>query len=163
MESDLIFNKDFNANSIYVMTVYDTDVPRVWDYFTQSVLLDQWWAPKPWACETVSQDFNEGGVWLYAMAGPDGEKHYARIKYGDITEHRSFDATDAFCDEDGNADESFPQVKWLIGFTGVEEGTKVTVNIHFQSEDEMKKILEMGFEEGFTTGLKQLKEILMEK
>ncbi len=160
MESDLIFNKDFNANSIYVMAVYNTDIPKVWDYFTQSGLLDLWWAPKPWRCETVSQDFNEGGVWLYVMAGPDGEKHHARIKYGEITEHRSFDATDAFCDENGNPDENFPQVKWLIGFTGVEEGAKVTVNIHFQSEEEMKKILEMGFEEGFTTGLKQLKEIL---
>lgn len=163
MKHDLIFNKDFNANSIYVMTVYDTDIPNIWDYFTQPGLLDLWWAPKPWACKTVSQDFNEGGIWLYAMAGPDGKKHYARIKYGEITEHRSFDATDASCDENGNPDESFPQVQWLIGFTGVEEGAKVTVNIHFQSEEEMKKILETGFEEGFTTGLKQLEKLLTEK
>lgn len=160
MEPDLIFNKDFNANSIYVMTLYHTDVSKVWNYFTQSTLLDQWWAPKPWKCETLSQDFNEGGIWLYAMIGPNGEKQNARMKYGEISEHRSFDTTDAFLDENGNPDENFPQVKWLVGFTGVEEGAKVTVNIHFRSEEEMKEILEMEFEEGFTTALKQLKEIL---
>ncbi len=160
MESDLIVKKDFNANSIYVMAIYHPDVSKVWNYFTQPVLLDQWWAPKPWRCETVAQDFNADGVWQYAMLGPDGERHNARMKYGEITEHRSFDATDAFCDEIGNTDEHFPQVKWLVGFTGVEAGTKVTVNIHFRSEEEMKKIIDMGFEEGFTTALKQLKELL---
>lgn len=159
MEPDLIFNKDFTANSIYVMAVYHPDVSKVWNCFTQPALLDQWWAPKPWRCETVTQDFNAGGVWQYAMLGPAGEKRNARMKYSEITEHRSFDATGAFCDENGNPDEYFPQVKWLVGFTGVEEGTKVTVNIHFRSGEEMKKIIDMGFEEGFTTALKQLKEL----
>ncbi len=163
MESDLIFNKDFNANSVYVMAIYHTAVPKIWDYFTQPELLDQWWAPQPWKCKTVSHDFNKDGSWLYAMMGPGGETHYALMKYGEITEHRSFDATDAFCDENGTPDEYAPQVKWLFGFTGVEEGTKVTLNIHFRTEEEMKKILEMGFEEGFTAGLKQLEKLLADK
>jgi uncharacterized protein YndB with AHSA1/START domain len=160
MESNLIFNKDFEANSIYVMKIYDADVSKVWDYFTQSELLDQWWAPKPWKCETKTQDFKEGGAWLYAMAGPDGERHYAQVKYGEITEHRSFDRTDSFCDENGNANPDFPEVKWLFGFTGVEEGTKVTVNIHFPDGESLKNLLEMGFEGGFTVGLAQLEKIL---
>ncbi len=160
MESKIIFNKDFDANSIYVMKIYDADVSKVWNYFTKSELLDQWWAPKPWKCETKTQDFKEGGIWMYAMAGPDGERHYAKVKYGEITEHRSFDGTDSFCDENGNINPDFPEVKWLFGFTGVEEGTKVTVNIHFPSKETLNKLLEMGFEEGFKTGLHQLEEIL---
>ncbi len=160
MESNIIFNKDLDANSIYVMKIYDADVSKVWDYFTKSELLDQWWAPKPWKCETKTQDFKEGGIWLYAMAGPDGERHYAKVKYMEITEHRSFDGTDSFCDENGKTNPDFPEVKWLFGFTGVEEGTKITVNIHFSSEESMKKLLEMGFEGGFKTGLYQLEEIL---
>ncbi|VFB03970.1 Uncharacterised protein [Chryseobacterium taihuense] len=55
---------------------------------------------------------------------------------------------------------SNPIAKWLFGFTGVEEGTKVTVNIHFDSEEEMRSILDMGFEEGFKKGLLQLEEVL---
>jgi len=160
MESNIVFNKDFDSNSVYVMKIYDAEVSKVWDYFTKSELLDQWWAPKPWKCETVNQDFKEGGEWFYAMVGPEGEKHYAKVKYGEIIEHRSFDGVDVFCDENGNVNESFPEAKWLLGFTGVEEGTKVTINIHFESSEAMKQLLEMGFEEGFKMGLNQLEEIL---
>lgn len=160
MDSNIVFNKDFDAKSIYVMKVYDAHVSEVWDYFTKRDLIDQWWAPKPWKCETVKMDFTENGIWLYAMKGPDGEKMYSQVKYGEITEHRTFDGIDAFCDENGMIDETLPQTKWLIGFTGVEEGTKVSFNLHFQSEEDMKKQLEMGFEDGFTKGLNQLEEIL---
>jgi len=160
MKSIITFNEDFDSNSVYVMKIYKTEVSKVWAYFTQSELLDQWWAPKPWKCETRKQDFEEGGTWLYSMVGPEGERHYSLLKYGEITEHRSFDGTDAFCDENGTINEDFPQSKWLLGFTGVEEGTKVTINIHFPSQEALKQLLEMGFEEGFKTGLNQLEEIL---
>ncbi|WP_223608619.1 SRPBCC domain-containing protein [Chryseobacterium sp. OSA05B] len=161
MESNIVFNKDFDSNSVYVMTVYDADVSKVWDYFTQAGLLDQWWGPKPWKCETVNQDFKEGGIWQYAMVGPNGEKSYAQVQYGEIMEHRSFDGLDSFCDEKGNINENFGQSKWLFGFTGIEEGVKVTVNIHFPSQETMNQLLEMGFEEGFKTGLTQLREVLI--
>ncbi|WP_299181480.1 SRPBCC domain-containing protein [uncultured Chryseobacterium sp.] len=160
MNSNITFNKDFDSNTVYVMKIYNADVSKVWDYFTKSELLDQWWAPKPWKCETSQQDFKEGGVWLYSMVGPEGERHYAQVKYGEITEHRSFDGVDAFCDDKGNINEDFPQSKWLIGFTGVDEGAKVTINIHFPSQEAMKQHIEMGFEEGFKMGLNQLEDIL---
>lgn len=159
MKNDIVFNKDFDSNSVYVMKIYNTEVSKIWDYFTQSELLDQWWAPKPWVCKTLQQDFKENGMWLYSMISPEGEKHYAQVRYGEITEHRSFDGTDAFCDENGRINEGLPQAKWLIGFTGIEEGTKVTVNIHFATSEAMNQQIEMGFEEGFTTGLQQLEDI----
>ncbi|MBE4950230.1 SRPBCC family protein [Chryseobacterium culicis] len=162
MESNFIFNKDFDSATVYVMKIYKADVSTVWDYFTQSALLDQWWGPKPWKCETVSQEFREGGIWMYAMVGPNGERvpMFSQSQYGEIREHRSLDWMSAFCDEKGNINEDFTRSKWLLGFTGVEEGTKVTVNIHYHSQEVMKKILDMGFEEGFTMGLNQLEEII---
>ncbi|MDH6251844.1 uncharacterized protein YndB with AHSA1/START domain [Chryseobacterium sp. H1D6B] len=163
MESNIVFNTDFESNSVYVMKIYKADVSKVWDYFTKSELLDQWWAPKPWKCETVKMDFRENGIWHYAMKGPDGEKMYSQLKYGEITEHRSFDGLSAFCDEQGNINEDFPASQWLFGFTGVEEGTKVSVNIHYSSQEVMKKMLDMGFEGGFKMGLNQLEEILKNK
>ena len=65
-----------------------------------------------------------------------------------------------FTDENGNKNREFPTTNWLIGFTGVEEGVKLTVNLHFASEKEMNAILEMGFEEGFKATLNQLEETL---
>ena len=163
MESNIVFNKDFDAASAFVMTVYPTDVSVIWDYFTKAELVDQWWAPKPWKCETRRMDFHEGGIWNYAMVGPENERHYAGANYHEINFHRSFDWTDFFTDEQGKIDQQFQSVKWLIGFTGVEEGTKLTVNIHFNSEEDMKKILDLGFEEGFKTALAQLEELVKQK
>ncbi|WP_435523014.1 SRPBCC family protein [Chryseobacterium indoltheticum] len=76
MSSTIIFNQDFHTKSIYVMKVYSAEVSEVWEYFTKPELLDLWWAPKPWKCETEKLDFQEGGVWLYSMNGPEGEKYF---------------------------------------------------------------------------------------
>lgn len=158
MKTDIVFNKDFDAKSIFVSLIYPAEVATIWDYFTKPELLDQWWAPKPWRCETETLDFREGGNWKYAMVGPENERHYAGANYEEIMNHRSISWSDYFIDSDGKINSELPSANWLIGFTGVEEGTKLTVNIYFNSEVEMKEILEMGFEEGFKMGLNQLKE-----
>lgn len=163
MNSTIIFNKDFDLNTVYVMKIFDADVSKVWDYFTQAELLDKWWAPKPWKCETVAMDFTEKGIWHYVMAGPNGERMHAQVQYGEITTHRSYDGVAAFCDEQGKVNEEVEPSKWLVGFTGVEEGAKMTVNIHFPSTEAMKKHDEMGFEEGFKMTLNQLEDILKTK
>lgn len=160
METNVVFNVDYDVKSIFVMKIYNASVSEIWDYFTKAELLDLWWGPKPWNCKTVKMNFVEGGQWLYAMVGPNGEKVYSLLNYGEITGHRNFDGMDAFCDENGKIDENFPQTKWLIGFTGVEGGVKVSFNLHFQSEEAMKKLLELGFEEGFKIGLHQLEGII---
>ena len=58
MNSEIVFNKDSDTG-IYVMKVYKSDVSTLWDYFTKSELIDQWWAPKPWQCETEKMDFRD--------------------------------------------------------------------------------------------------------
>lgn len=162
MNSEITFNKD-SENGIFVMKVYKADVSTLWDYFTKSELLDQWWAPKPWQCETEKMDFRENGTWLYAMKGPTGEKHFGVVGYGEIMPHRSIASTDAFADDKGMVRTDLPQTSWLIGFTGIDEGTKMTFNLSFNSAEEMKRIIEMGFEEGFKMGLNQLEDLLYEK
>ncbi|MBW8358636.1 MAG: SRPBCC domain-containing protein [Weeksellaceae bacterium] len=160
MHADTVFNKDENSASVFVMKVFPADVTTVWNYFSKEELIDRWWAPKPWRCETAKLDFNEGGVWSYAMVGPEGQRQYAGAKYNEIMFHRSIAWSDYFSDEHGNPNTDKPVVDWLIGFTGVEEGTKLTVNLHFRSARDMTELLDMGFEEGFKMALNNLKDIL---
>ncbi len=163
MESKIVFNKDESAATLYVMKVFSAEVKTVWDHFTQAELLDLWWAPKPWKCETMELDFNPNGKWRYAMTSPEGEKHFSAAQFNEINEERSFDRSDYFSDEDGNQLPTSAASNWLIGFTGVEEGTKLTVNIHFQSSEDLNKLLEMGFEGGFKMGLNQLEQLIEKK
>lgn len=160
MNSEIIFNKDFEEQTAFVMKTFDAEVSEIWDYFTKSELLDSWWAPQPWKCETVTMDFREGGRWHYAMINPENEKVYGLVKINTIMQHRSIEWFDDFADENGNPLNSDMACSWLLGFTGVEEGTKLTVNIHFPSEEAMMSILEMGFEEGFRQTLNQLENRL---
>lgn len=163
METKIIFTKDKKAATIYIMKVFHCSVDEVWNHFTQADLLNKWWAPKPWKCETLKMEFEPGGFWYYAMIGPENEKHFGGAKYHEINYHRSFDFTDFFTDENGNMNTALPTTKSLIGFTGVAQGTKLTINNHFNSPAEMLQILGMGAEQGFTAALNQLEKLLNKK
>lgn len=163
METKIIFNKDDKSATIYIMKVYNADVSEVWNHFTQADLLDLWWAPQPYQCQTLDMDFQPEGFWKYAMISPENKKNFGGVQFHEINFPRSFDYSAFFTDENGNFNNEFSANNWLLGFTGVKEGTKLTVNIHFSSTEEMQKILAMGFEEGFKMGLNQLEELLNKK
>src|SRR5687767_13982427 len=97
----------------------------VWDAWTKPEILVQWWAPKPWKAKTKSMDFREGGSWLYAMVGPEGEVHWSKADYKTITHLKSFSGLDAFSDENGNINESLPRTMWENTFTGNGDSTMV--------------------------------------
>lgn len=81
MKSNLIFDftVDKENKTIHVARRFDAEVPLVWQAWTTPELLDQWWGPEPWRAETKSMDFRVGGHWLYAMVGPEGEKHWSKV------------------------------------------------------------------------------------
>lgn len=159
MNSEIKFNRDDNAATIYGMKVFRNDVDEIWNHFTKQELLDRWWAPEPWTCETLHMDFQPEGEWNYAMISADNEKYFGHVRYHEVNYHRSFDWTKSFTDEEGKKNALLPSANWLIGFTGVEEGMKLTVNIHFSSFTDMQQLLEMGFEEEFKTRLNQLESL----
>lgn len=163
MESEIKFNIDEKAATIYVMKVFHTTVDEVWNHFSKKELIDQWWAPKPYQCETVKLNFEPNGFWNYAMISPTHEKQFSAVRFNEIKFHRSFDYTAFFTDEEGNIKSEFSSSNWLIGFTGVQPGMKLTVNIHFKSSSDLEQLLKINFEEGFKKGLQQLEELLNKK
>lgn len=133
---------------------------KVWEYFTTAELLEKWWGPKPYWVETKSFDFREGGHWHYSMNGPEGDVHWCMETYHSITSELNFTATDAFCDEEGVTDTELPGNDWSTTFTEEDGMTTVTVVMTFKSKEDMEKLIEMGFEQGFDTGLDQLEALL---
>ena len=63
---------------------------KVWQYYTQSELLDKWWGPEPFKAVTKSFDFKEGGHWHYIMQGPKGEAHHCINHYKTTDPENSF-------------------------------------------------------------------------
>ncbi len=138
-------------------------IPGSPERWTETKYLDQWWAPKPWKAVTQSMDFREGGTWLYYMQGPEGERHYCRNDYKTIVPNKSFSGLDAFCDEKGNINTDFPRMDWKTSFTPIGDRTRVDIEITFASEEDMQKIVEMGFKEGFSAAHVNLDELLASK
>jgi uncharacterized protein YndB with AHSA1/START domain len=160
VNSKMQIDKDLDNKKMTLTRSFDAPVSDVWRAWTESELLDQWWAPKPWKAETKSMDFRVGGTWLYSMVGPDNTKHWARADYTTIDPKKSFHVTDSFCDENGNKTNDAPSMKWKNSFNEKGNGTEVTVQINFDSAKDLQTILDMGFEGGFTAGLNNLDELL---
>jgi len=160
---EIIFSKDAANKKISVVREFDAPLEQVWKAWTEPELLDQWWAPKPWKANTKSMDFREGGLWLYYMQGPDDTRHYCRVDYKTIIPNKSFIAVDSFCDENGNITKEFPSMQWKNVFSRSGTGTKVEVEIAFNTEADLEKIIEMGFKEGFAAAHGNLDELLAGK
>ena len=159
-KTQTVISKDAANKKLVVTRSFDAPRSLVWKAWTESSLLDQWWAPKPWKAETKSLELHTGGMWLYCMLGPDGTKSWSRVDFETVTPESSFTATVIFCDENGIVDESFPSMHWDVTFESTGESTSMTVTITFSAEADMKQLIEMGFEQGFTMGLGNLDELL---
>ncbi|HTH31834.1 MAG TPA: SRPBCC domain-containing protein [Lacibacter sp.] len=155
--------KDFQEKSVVVSREFAAPVADVWRAFTESELLDQWWGPAPWRAETKSQDFRPGGYWLYAMVGPEDQRHWARMNYVAINPHKDYDVEDSFCDEDGTINTELPVSKGRNVFTETGAGTKVEFKMIYPTEADLQTIVDMGFEQGISICFDQLEELLKKK
>jgi uncharacterized protein YndB with AHSA1/START domain len=155
-----VFTKDIENHRMTVEKIFDAPREKVWRAYTESDILDQWWAPKPWTSETKRFDFREGGQWLYAMVSPEGQKFWAIIDYGAIEPGVSFVADDSFCDEEGNKNNDIPSTHWKDEFFEEDGKTQVVHTLTFTDKAAMETIIKMGFEEGFTMGIGNLEELL---
>jgi uncharacterized protein YndB with AHSA1/START domain len=157
---ELTMTKDIAAKKIHIAREFDAPVESVWQAWTSSDLLDEWWAPRPWKTETVSMDFREGGRWRYDMVGPDNARHHCFIDYQTIVPEKQFSGIDGFCDQNGKPSDLLPSMNWKVTFVEASGITRVNVEITFAQITDMETILQMGFKEGFTSALGNLDELL---
>lgn len=162
MKTDLLMNFSIDKENkrINVEREFAAPLERVWDAWTRSELLDEWWAPKPYRSKTKTMDFREGGYWLYAMVGPDGKEQWCRADYKSIVPLKSFSLQDAFCDENGKITGDFPQAFWTNSFSSQSDSTLVRIVVEYKELADLEKYIEMGFKEGFTAGMENLDALL---
>jgi uncharacterized protein YndB with AHSA1/START domain len=89
-------NKDLKNKKITIKREFEAFLPMVWKAWTESQLLDQWWAPRPWKAKTKSMTFKDGGSWLYAMTGPDGTSMWNIVEFSAVRKEQGFQAISAF-------------------------------------------------------------------
>jgi uncharacterized protein YndB with AHSA1/START domain len=155
-----IFTPDNTGNKMLVEREFDAGLEQVWQAWTDSILLAEWWAPHPFKAITKLMDFKEGGQWHYYMLGPDESKFWCMVNYLQIQLLKCFTAEIFFCDEQGNNTNELPGMHWENVFTSTATGTRVNVIITYKSKEDMEKIISMGFKEGFAAAHNNLDALL---
>jgi uncharacterized protein YndB with AHSA1/START domain len=152
------FVVDKTTKTVSIKMEFDASLSLVWDAFTKKEILDQWYAPKPWLSKTKHMNFEVGGRRFYAMVGPEGQEMWSIQKYTSISPKTNFKIFNVFADKDENP--QLPGSDWDLNFSEQNGTTKVNISIYNESPERMEKMLAMGFKEGFTATLNNLKNLL---
>ncbi len=155
------FTVDKAAKTVVVNREFDAPLSMVWDAFTKKEILDQWWAPKPYAARTKVMEFKVGGRRFYAMVSPEGNEMWAMHKYTSISPKTNFKMFNSFADKDENP--VLPGSDWDLAFKEQDGTTRVTITIKNESLERMEQMIEMGFKEGFLMALQQLEALVRRK
>jgi uncharacterized protein YndB with AHSA1/START domain len=162
MKNNLLFDftVDKTTKTVFVNREFAAGLSLVWDAFTKQEILDQWWAPKPWASKTKIMDFKVGGRRFYAMISPEGQEHWSIQDYTSISPTTNFKFLSAFADKNENINTDWPSSEWDLNFSEQNGTTKVSVTIKHKSLANLEKMIEMGFQKGFTMTLNYLENLL---
>src|SRR5215212_7478069 len=152
------FTVDKSTKTAFINREFDAELSLVWDAFTRQEILDQWWAPKPWASKTKFMNFEVGGRRFYAMVSPEGQEHWSVQQFTSISPTTNFKMSNAFADKDANPE--LPGSDWDLNFSQQNGTTTVSITIKNESLARLEKMIEMGFQEGFTMTLNYLGNLL---
>lgn len=158
LQFDFLVDKD--RNTLTIRREFRAKRQLVWNAYTKSELLDQWFAPKPFTTKTKHMDFREGGYWLYAMVDPEGKEYWGRTDYKTIHPEESYTALDAFCLDNGDINPDLPRAQWQVSFRDKGENALVETVVTYASLTDLETVIQMGMQEGLRLTLEKLDELL---
>ncbi|MHA7129306.1 SRPBCC family protein [Algoriphagus namhaensis] len=159
LQFDFLVDKE--KNTITVKREFAADRQLVWDCYTKSELLDQWFSPKPFTTKTKSMDFSEGGHWHYAMIDPEGQEYWGWTEYTKIKPIDFYETLDAFSDSEGNLNTDLPRAEWHVKFLDKGENALVETTVTYKSLADLETVINMGMKDGMTSTLEKLDDLLI--
>lgn len=162
MKNNLLFDfvVDKNKNTLTIKREFAAERQLVWDAYTKSELLNQWFAPKPMTTKTKSMDFSEGGHWIYAMIEPNGNEYWGRMDYVTINPIEHYTGLDGFCDNNGVLNPDLPRAEWDVRFDEYNDNSIVTSVVKYNSLSDLETVIQMGMEGGMKSTLERLDDLL---
>lgn len=96
---------DTSLFNVEVTRTFNAPVERVWQAWSDSELVKEWWGPTGFSCPLAKVDFREGGTTLVAMRAPKEmnlpNDFYNTWSYTKITPNERIEYTANFADENG--------------------------------------------------------------
>jgi uncharacterized protein YndB with AHSA1/START domain len=143
------------GNEIIMERVFNAPRELVYQVFTEAEHLKHWWGPRGWEVTVCTVDFRVGGIWHYCMKCVDqnqgdfyGFESWGKGIYQAISRPDSFVYIDYFSDAEGNIQDGLPSTECTMLFEDHEGKTKLISRGRYESEEALKKVVEMGMEQG---------------
>lgn len=153
--------KDPETLTMTITAAFDASIERVWQLWENPRRLERWWGPPTYPATVVDHDLTPGGRVTYYMTGPEGDKHrgWWRILVVEAPHHLEFE--DGFADDTGNVDPGMPTMTARVDLREQPNGgTEMTMESVFPSPEAMEQLIAMGMEEGATSAIAQIDELL---
>lgn len=144
------------AQELVFERVLDAPRERVWQAWTDPEHMKQWWGPKDFTAPFMESDFREGGKYLWAMRGPDGQEYWSTGTFNEIVPPERLVITDSFADEKGNVvppshygmeGDQPREGRITVTFEELDDKTKLTVRHAGMAPSDTNEMVEQGWNE----------------
>lgn len=134
------------SNEFVLRRTFNARRPIVWNAWTDSQRLMQWWGPKGFKTVSCKLDLRPGGTFLYGLETPDGKEMWGRWAIREVVEPEKLDFVVSFSNAEGgitrhpwNADWPL-QTRSTVSFDDASDQTAVTIrwSPHEATESECK-------------------------
>jgi uncharacterized protein YndB with AHSA1/START domain len=104
-----------NDNQDLVITrVFDAPLEKVWECFSDSAHLSQWWGPKHFHVLYANMVAMPEGEFFYIMNSPDGKEICGKWVFREFVNQKKLLFVSSFADNDGNIIRNPMSVTWPL-------------------------------------------------
>lgn len=144
--------------------VFSAPIDLVWKAWTEPDRIAQWWGPRGFSTVVKEMDVRPGGTWIYCMYSPqflpEGQAACGKGVYVEVVDREKLVYDDYFSDENGNVTPNMPVLITTVLFHDLSGKTRVTSTSECANPQDLRKILDMGVEQGATETWDRLEELL---
>lgn len=163
--SETKFTVGNDKKTLVVERTFAAPKAKIWKAYSTREMLLKWWGPRGWETIIKHLEFKDGGSWHYGMKCVDknqgewfGMTSWGKFTYANIRPEVSFEYTDIFCDENGQAMPNMPSSHTVLTMTERDGKTTVTTKTTYATAEALETVLKMGMKEGLTQTLDKLEE-----
>lgn len=146
-------NNNPQNRTLTIKKTFDAPVKLVWDAWTQSDQIIEWWAPKGMKIVVVEHNFSVGGKWKFSMPMPNGGDFVSEGTYLEIVEYQKIVSSADFKPMTEN-------VELHVSFFADGDKTNFEFSVVHETEEYTRAQEKMGFYNGWGSALNRMEEVI---
>lgn len=152
--------KDTENLTLTLIADFQATVDQVWQLWADPRQLEKWWGPPTYPATVKVHELNPGGSVTYFMTGPEGDRHRGWWTMTTVDPPKSLSFVDGFADDQGVPVDTMPSMTVEMRLFDHSGGTRMEMQSHFESREQLDQLIEMGMQEGLTLSVGQMDGLL---